>query len=79
MKSIFKVILPAATTLLLLSGCKKFDEINVNPYLANEQQVQVEYFLNGSIIADQMDPHIAERIFVLYWKTAGRQQFGGGI
>src|SRR3546814_1731294 len=26
-----------------------------------------------------MDPHIAERVFVLYWKTAGRQQASGGI
>jgi len=79
MKTLFKIFLPVATTTLLMVGCKKFDEINVDPYLANEQQVQVEYFINGSIIADQMDPHIAERIFVLYWKTAGRQQFGGGI
>src|SRR5690606_35427976 len=27
----------------------------------------------------QQDPHIAERVFVLYWKTAGRQQMSGGI
>lgn len=64
---------------LLLSSCSKFDEINQNPYLVTEEQVQVEYFINGSIINSQMDPHIAERIFVLYWKTAGQQQFGGGI
>lgn len=79
MKKIFKILLPVAAMSLTVTGCKKFDEINVDPYLANETQVQVEYFINGSIINDQMDPHIAERIFVLYWKTAGRQQFGGGI
>lgn len=79
MKNLFKICLPVIAFALLGPGCKKFDEINVNPYLANETQVQVEYFINGAIIADQMDPHIAERIFVLYWKTAGRQQQGGGI
>ncbi len=79
MKKIFRILLPVVALSAVVTGCKKFDEINVDPYLANEQQVQVEYFINGAIIADQMDPHIAERIFVLYWKTAGRQQWGGGI
>lgn len=79
MKHLWKICLPVVVVSLLVTGCKKFDEINVNPYLANETQVQVEYFINGAIIADQMDPHIAERIFVLYWKTAGHQQRGGGI
>lgn len=64
---------------LIGTGCKKFDEINVDPYLANEQQVQVEYFINGAIMTDQMDPNISERTFVLYWKTAAHQQWGGGI
>ena len=79
MKKIFKILLPVVALSMTGTGCNKFDEINVDPYLANETQVQVEYFINGSIIADQMNPHIAERIFVLYWKTAGRQQRGGGI
>ncbi|MFN4316418.1 MAG: SusD/RagB family nutrient-binding outer membrane lipoprotein [Chitinophagaceae bacterium] len=63
----------------IFAGCSKFDEVNEDPYLVTEDQVQVEYFINNAIIGSQMDPHIAERIFVLYWKTAGRQQFGGGI
>jgi hypothetical protein len=67
------------TALVMASSCKKFDEINTNPLAANADQVQVEYFVNNSIVAAQMDPHIAERVFVLYWKTAGRQQMGGGI
>ncbi len=79
MKRILRILLPVVALTVVVTGCKKFDEINVDPYLANEQQVQVEYFINGAIIADQMNPHIAERIFVLYWKTAGRQQRGGGI
>lgn len=79
MKTIFKIFLPVVTLLLFSAGCKKFEEINRNPYLANADQVQAEFFLNGSIAGAQMNPHIAERIFVLYWKTAGHQQFGGGI
>jgi hypothetical protein len=67
------------TALVMASSCKKFDEINTNPLAAGADQVQVEYFVNNSIVAAQMDPHIAERVFVLYWKTAGRQQMGGGI
>lgn len=67
------------TALVMASSCKKFDEINTNPLAANADQVQVDYFINNSIIGAQMDPHIAERVFVLYWKTAGRQQMGGGI
>ncbi|CAG5003083.1 hypothetical protein DYBT9275_03047 [Dyadobacter sp. CECT 9275] len=80
MKALLKrAIIPAAALLMFTTACNDFDEINADPYLATENQVQVEYFINGSIIGSQMDPHIAERIFVLYWKTAGRQQAGGGI
>jgi len=64
---------------MLLSSCSKFDEINENPFGAGPQQVQVEYFINNSIIGAQMDPHIAERIYVLYWMTAGHMSYGGGI
>lgn len=67
------------TVLVMATSCKKFDEINTNPLAANADQVQVDYFINNSIVSTQMDPHIAERVFILYWKTAGRQQLGGGI
>lgn len=61
-------------------GCSKFDDVNKDPFLVTEKDpIQVEYFINNSIVASQQDPHIAERVFVLYWKTAGRQQLGGGI
>ena len=79
MKSIFKYTASVAVAASLLSGCSKFDEVNRDPFLVTEDQVQVEYFINNAITGSQQDPHIAERIFVLYWKTAGRQQFGGGI
>ena len=77
MKSIFKYTASVALAASLLSGCSKFDEVNRDPFLVTEDQVQVEYFINNAITGSQQDPHIAERIFVLYWKTSGRQQFGG--
>lgn len=64
---------------VMLNGCSKFEEINQNPTAATAEQVQVEYFINNSIIGTQMDPHIAERVFVLYWKTAARQHLTTGI
>ncbi len=62
-----------------LSSCNKFEEINTSPTAANGDQVQIEYFLNGSITGAQMNPDVAERSFVLYWKTAARQHFTTGI
>lgn len=66
-------------SLLLFPACSDFDDINVNPFGANAQQTQVEYFINNALIGAQQDPHIAERVFVLYWTTAGHFSFGGGI
>lgn len=80
MKNILKKFLaPSLLTVLFTTGCSDFDEINTDPYMASESQIQTEYLINNSIYGTQQDPHIAERIFVLYWKTAGRQQIGGGI
>lgn len=80
MKNIIKkTSLLAVTGLLLTTSCKKFEEINVNPIAASEDQVQVEYFINNSIIGAQMNPDVAERSFVLYWKTAAHQQEDEGL
>lgn len=58
---------------LALFSCGNFDEINVNPNVStNVEQVQIEYFINNSILGAQQNPHVAERVFVLYWKAAGR-------
>lgn len=78
MKTLFKL------SLILLIGnvlasCSDFDEINVDPKAASIEQVQVEYMLNNAIIGAQQDPHIAERVFVLYWKTAARQHRTNGV
>lgn len=60
-------------SVLLLVSCEDFDEINTNPKAVGVDQVQVEYFINSSIVGAQQDPHISERVFILYWKAAGRQ------
>lgn len=57
----------------VISSCSKFEDINKSPQAADDSQVQVEYFINASINGAQMNPDVAERAFVLYWKTAGRQ------
>lgn len=80
MKNSIKTILATlGGALTLFPACSDFEEMNVNPFGANADQVQVEYFINNSIVGAQQDPHIAERIFVLYWTTAGHFSFGGGI
>lgn len=57
---------------IMISSCSDFEEINENPTAATAEQVQIEYFINNSIVSSQQNPHIAERAFVLYWKAAGR-------
>lgn len=79
MKKTLSKLTIALGLLASISSCSKFEEINTDPFKATEEQVQVEYFLNNSIIGAQQDPNIAERAFVLYWKTAGRQHFTTGV
>src|SRR5690625_3248102 len=70
-----KIIIKLSFFLLLTLtiSCSDFEEINIHPTAASADQVQVEYFINNSIVSAQMDPHVAERAFVLYWKAAGHQ------
>jgi len=81
MKNLFKktCLLLAAT--VVLSSCSDFSEVNVDPTAASEEQVQVEYFINHSIIGAQMSPGVAERSFVLYWKIGAHQaaDVDGGV
>lgn len=71
-------IMIAAALLLAMASCKKFDAVNTNPLAASEDQVQVEYLINSSIVGAQMNPDVAERSFILYWKSGGRQGYEGG-
>lgn len=73
MKTLIKYAFIFMLGSVLLSACSDFDEINVDPKAASVEQVQVEYIINQSIIQAQQDPHVAERAYVLYWKTASRQ------
>ena len=79
MKNLFKYACIPLASVVLLASCKKFEELNVNPTAASEEQVQVEYFINNSIIGAQQNPDVAERSFVLYWKTAAHQQEDEGL
>ena len=79
MKNIIKKIGLLIGTVAVIASCSDFEELNINPTAANVDQVQVEYFINNSIIGAQQDPHIAERTFILYWTDAGRQQRVGSL
>lgn len=73
MKKILKKSCLFVTSIVLLASCKKFDQINVDPTAASATQVQVEYFIDNSIITAQMNPGVSERAFILYWQAAGHQ------
>ncbi|WP_341221866.1 SusD/RagB family nutrient-binding outer membrane lipoprotein [Polaribacter atrinae] len=72
MKKILKNTNLLVLMLFAFMSCSDFEEININPTAANKDQVQIEYFINSSIGGAQQNPHISERIFVLYWNDAGR-------
>lgn len=79
MKNIFKKSGLTLASILLLASCSDFEEINKDPNAANLDQVEIEYFINNSIIGAQMNPDVAERSFILYWKTAGHQHLTTGV
>ena len=79
MKKFIITSLMTAAALMLFNSCADdFLDVNVDPKAASLEQVQIEYFINASITGAQMNPHDAERAFVLYWKTAGRQHRANG-
>lgn len=65
--------------LLAFLSCSEFEDLNIDPVAASGDQVQIEYFINSSIGGAQMNPHIAERVFVLYWNRASRLFRPAGI
>ncbi|WP_022829292.1 SusD/RagB family nutrient-binding outer membrane lipoprotein [Sphingobacterium paucimobilis] len=79
MKTIISKISLALLIGGVVSSCSKFDDMNVNPLKGNENQVKIEFFFNNSLTGAQQDPHIGERVFVLDWKTAGRQHMTNGL
>lgn len=73
------LLTPFVLGVLSMTSCKDFDDVNRNPYEAGADQVQMEYFINNAIISAQMDPHIAERQFILHWKDAGHMEIQGTL
>lgn len=73
MKHILRKSVLYITPVLLLSACKKITDINTDPTAASADQVQVEYFIDNSIVHAQMNPGVSERTFILYWLAAGHQ------
>lgn len=63
----------------LLVSCNDFQEINEDPNQVGEDKVKPEWFLNASIIGAQMNPEIAERIFIAEWNRASRFNRGSGF
>lgn len=63
----------------LFTSCNDFQEINEDPNLVGEDKVKPEWFLNASVIGAQMNPEIAERMFVLTWNRASRFNRGNGF
>ena len=63
----------------LFSSCNDFQEINEDPNQVDESKVKPEWFLNASIVGDQMNPEIAERMFILTWNRASRFNRGSGF
>ncbi|MEE9361581.1 MAG: SusD/RagB family nutrient-binding outer membrane lipoprotein [Cellulophaga sp.] len=72
MKNVLNKKLALFCALLTIFSCNDFEEINEDPLAASADQVEVEFFVNNSIQGAQQNPHIAERIFRLYWMDAGR-------
>jgi len=77
MKNI-KFIMSIFVLIAMISfSCSDFDEINTSPTAVGADKVQIEYFINNSIIKAQQNPHIAERMFILNWKAAAHYETGG--
>lgn len=74
-----KCLVGFSSAMLLLASCSDFEEINRNPTAVDKENVQIAHLLNKSIYEAQMDPHIAERIFVLTWKRAARYERASGF
>lgn len=54
------------------TSCDDFIEINQSPSAAGSEYIHPDYPLNKSFYEAQMDPDIAERVFVYNWASAVR-------
>ena len=71
-----KLIMSAMMALTLggvMTSCDDFEEVNSNPMSTGADKIKPYYSLSRSIIGAQMNPDIAERLFVIEWASAARQ------
>lgn len=54
------------------TSCSDFEEINIDPAAAGAEFIHPDYPLNKSFYEAQMDPDIAERVFVYNWASISR-------
>lgn len=72
---LWKISAAMAFTFMLLvspSCTDDFEELNKAPWAISEDNVPIEYLFQNSVSNSKMDPHISERIFLLYWGSASR-------
>ena len=63
----------AFAALMTAPSCTKdFEDLNKAPWAISEENVPIEYLFQNSVSNSKMDPHISERIFLLYWGSASR-------
>lgn len=83
MKNIFQkatlALMGCAT--IALTGCADFEDINKNPFAVDALATKPYYALNNSIIHSQQNPDTAERLFIINWAAAARQdaEYGSSI
>jgi hypothetical protein len=71
-----KLIMSAMMALTLggvMTSCNDFDDINNSPLTTGGDKIKPYYSLLSSIKGAQMDPYIGERLFVIEWASAARQ------
>lgn len=75
MKKIFKTATLALISFasLSLACCSDFEEVNTNPFAVGPLVTKAYYALNKSILFAQQNPDTAERLFVINWAAAARQ------
>lgn len=74
MKNKFIKLFLAAGVAVTMGSCKDFQDINKDPNIVPEKDMQIDYMLNSSIYKAQMDPNVAERMFLLTWSHAARYE-----
>lgn len=71
--NILSAIALGALALISFNACSDFDEVNTDPLATSADKVKPYWLLSKAIIQDQQNPNDAERVFVLYWAAAARQ------